>query len=140
VPVTADLADLAARVAREGCVGETLAATAAAEQLARAEDPAVRAALATIAEDEAGHAELAWRTVAWAVRTGGERCREAVRAALTEARAEALTLLDAPACDAVMTAHGRLGGAALRAALARALDEVVRPCAHALAAPATVSA
>jgi hypothetical protein len=136
VEVSADLADLAARAASEGCVGETLAAVQAAEQLARAEDPAVRAALAIIAEDEARHAELAWRTVAWAVRTGGERVREAVRDALTEAQRGALAALAAPPCDAAMSAHGRLGGEALRAGLARALEDVVRPCAEVFALPA----
>ena len=70
VEVSADLASIAARAVREGCINETLAAVQAAEQLARAEDPAVRAALAKIAEDEARHAALAWRTVAWALRAG----------------------------------------------------------------------
>jgi hypothetical protein len=51
VEVSSDLAEIAARTAREGCIGETLAAVQAAEQLARATDPAVRAALAIIAED-----------------------------------------------------------------------------------------
>ncbi|WP_437625482.1 hypothetical protein [Sorangium sp. So ce1151] len=38
-----DLAAVAASAAREGCVGETLAAVLAAEQLGQARDPAVRA-------------------------------------------------------------------------------------------------
>ncbi|KYF61013.1 hypothetical protein BE11_15180, partial [Sorangium cellulosum] len=56
VEVEADLASIAARAAREGCIGETLAAVIAAEELGAAEDPAVRSALSIIAADEARHA------------------------------------------------------------------------------------
>ncbi len=132
VEVSADLPAIAARAVREGCIGETLAAVQAAEQLARAEDPAVRAALARIAEDESRHAALAWRTVAWALRQGGAP----VRAAVEEAFAAPLALPagDADADDAVLAAHGRLDAPALRAAVARAMGEIVRPCAAALLA------
>jgi hypothetical protein len=51
----------------EGCIGETVAAVEAAEQLAQAKDATVRAVLARISEDETRHAELAWRFVAWAL-------------------------------------------------------------------------
>ncbi len=51
----------------EGCIGETVAAVEAAEQLAHASDPRVRAVLGRISEDETRHAELAWRFVAWAL-------------------------------------------------------------------------
>jgi hypothetical protein len=134
VDVSGDLARIAARTVVEGCVGETIAAVLAAEQLAGATDPAVCAALSVIAEDEARHAELAWRVVAWAVQTGGER----VRAAAAEAFEAALrgTGDVAPACDAgspdVAAAHGRLSAAAARAAQTRAMDEIVRPCLAAL--------
>src|SRR5262249_8650748 len=105
---SADPADNSAPAARggrggealtEGCVGETLAAALAMEQLGRAEDPAVRAALAIIAEDEARHAELAWRAVAWAVRAGGERVRAAVAQALAEEVRVAAARFDAEPCD-----------------------------------------
>ena len=133
--MSSDLALVAANAAREGCIGETLAAVQAAEQLGQATDPAVRAALAIIAEDEARHAELAWRTVAWAVATGGAP----VRAAVAQAFASAESVLagftaGAPEGDEALTAHGRLGRADLTAALRRALDEVVRPAAAALLA------
>ena len=51
----------------EGCVGETVAAVEAAEQLAHAKDPALRRVLSCISEDETRHAELAWRFVTWAL-------------------------------------------------------------------------
>src|SRR6185437_5274489 len=53
VRVAATLAEIATSAAREGCIGETIAAAVAAEQLARATDPAVREALSQIAADEA---------------------------------------------------------------------------------------
>ncbi|MFT3772395.1 MAG: ferritin-like domain-containing protein [Minicystis sp.] len=128
VEVTADLASIAARAAREGCVGETIAALTAAEQLARATDPAVRAVLAVIVEDESRHAELAYRVVAWAIRAGGAPVRAAVAAVLAELACgrEAPAGDDAPA-DAT-AAHGRLDAATMRATAARATAEVVRPC------------
>ena len=145
VTVTSDLAALAAAVVREGCVGETLAALQAAEQLVHATDPAIRAALARIAEDEANHAELAFRTVAWALSQGGESVHRAVAEAFAAAFTEpAGSLPAAPngVSNAALAAHGRLYPAALRATLARRLDDVVGPCARALlgeGAPAAIA-
>src|SRR5436190_13763000 len=102
-------------VVREGCIGETVAALEAREALARASDPAVRAVLARIARDEARHAELAWRTVAWALSIGDERVRAAVAAAFRDAE-RALPAAE-PALD--LAAYGRLSGSALRAVLVR---------------------
>jgi hypothetical protein len=135
VPVAASLAELAAATAIDGCVGETVAALVASEQLALATDPAVRAALAQIAADEARHAELAWQTVAWALGVGGA----AVRAALVTAFAEALAGRDdaggtAPASEGGLAGHGLLDAATLRRIRADALAAVVAPCAGALVA------
>jgi hypothetical protein len=133
VAVSHDLADVAARAAREGCVGETLASVQAAEQLAWAEDPRVHEALTIIVEDEARHAELSWRFVAWAIGRGGAE----VRAAVARAFAEPVALPERRgALPPSMRAHGRLDPALLRAALERALDDVVRPCAERLLAAA----
>lgn len=133
VEVDESLATVAARAAREGCIGETLAAIQAAEQLARAEDPAVRAALAIIAEDEARHAELAWRTVSWALRSGGDDVRLAVSAVFAEITAPSLSS-DADVASPALLAHGLLSGAELQATYSRALLEVVIPSARALLA------
>ena len=131
--VRSDLATIAAAVVREGCIGETLAAAQAAAQLERATDPAVRAVLAAIAEDESRHAELAWRTVAWAVRVGGEPVREVVRRAFEEATGSEPESVDAPASfRAAMSEHGRLGGGELAERLEEARRDVVRPCMNAL--------
>lgn len=61
------LCDLAERLVREGCVGETLSAVDAAARLAEARDPAVRAALEAIVRDESVHAALAWRALRWSL-------------------------------------------------------------------------
>src|SRR6185436_14431991 len=131
VEVTSDLAAVAARAAREGCVGETVAAVHAAEQLSRATDPAVRAALAIIAEDEARHAELAWRAVRWAIGEGGAPVRAAVAAVFAALGPEG-DAVDGAIDDDRLEAYGRIGASAARASAARALAEVVEPCARAL--------
>jgi hypothetical protein len=139
IAVVPDLATLAARAAREGAIGETLAAATAAEQLAGATDPAVREALAAIAEDEARHAELAWRTLAWAIRAGGAQVRAAVAAVFAELAHSAPEIERDPG-DERLAAHGRLGSSARREAAARAMAEIVRPAARLLlAASAEVS-
>lgn len=59
------LEDIAVATFREGCVGETIAALIAANQLDGSRDPQVRDCLERIARDEAAHAELAWRALTW---------------------------------------------------------------------------
>jgi hypothetical protein len=134
VDVEQTLAALAASTAWEGCVGETLAAVLASERLSRATDPAVRAALAEIAADEARHAELAWRTVAWALRTGGHDVREAVAKALAEALEDALDRRDAHGERAGLEAHGRLDGRVTARTTERAAGEIILPAMRALLA------
>lgn len=130
--VRSDLASIAAAVVREGCIGETLAAAQAAAQLERATDPAVRRVLAAIVEDESRHAELAWRTVAWAIRSGGEEVRRAVELAFAGAD-HGVATSDAPEdARTAMRTHGRLAGVELDEALRTARREVVAPCAAAL--------
>jgi hypothetical protein len=131
VEVAADLAAMAASSVIEGCVGETLAAAVAAEQLARATDPAVCAVLAMIAKDEARHAELAWRTVAWALRRGDETVRRAVIDAFDGAIAATRAT---ETNTSGLEAHGRLDASAHRALVMVTLQEVVLPCARALLA------
>jgi hypothetical protein len=114
-------------------VGETVAAIVAAEQHARATDPAARAALAEIAADEAFHAELAWRTVAWAVAAGGSEVLAAVDKAFEEALASGVGTAVSPGrTSRHMEAHGRLDEAIRAQVAASALAEVVAPCARAL--------
>jgi hypothetical protein len=131
------LAEIAALTAEEGCVGETLGVLLAERQLEMTSDPLVRSLLvrAHIVEDEARHAELAWRFVAWAVARGGEPVRRAVRAAIRRAVADTLAVpirsyhgVDVDA----WRAHGRLTCADAHAVAARGVREIVEPCAAAL--------
>ena len=82
--IATSLAQLAAWTARDGALGETLAAYLAERALAETTDPAVRAVLDRIVRDETGHAELAWATIRWAIDRGGVEVREAVRAVFDE--------------------------------------------------------
>ena len=122
-----DLGDFVEAVALEGCVGESLNALVAAEAAAACGDVAVRKALEIIAADEARHAELAWRTLAWAVRKEHALVRR-LRVVFDRVGPPAQSeLVHQPAV-------GRLGASARRAVFERALREVVLPCAHALLA------
>jgi hypothetical protein len=83
--VPRNLAELAAAVLLEGCIGETLAAALAEAQLARCGDEQCRAALMVIAADEADHAVLGWRFLRYAVEQGGSEVVRRVRQALSSA-------------------------------------------------------
>jgi hypothetical protein len=128
-----DLAAFAAATVREGCIGETISALLAAEALAGATDPAVRAALEGIVRDETRHAALAWRTVRWAIQVGGAP----VRAAVAGAFADALSGPLYPQGEGLVAggnAHGRLEVAQAKRVVARAVCELLVPCAAALLA------
>jgi hypothetical protein len=136
------LADLAALTVEEGCVGETLGAALAGEQLALSVDPETRRILARIVRDEARHAELAWRFVAWAVgeETRGSLGAAGVSAAVASAAAHAIAstrAMEIRPCLADLEAwhaHGRLTCAEARVASERATIEVVLPCLAAIGA------
>ncbi len=124
--------EIVAAVVVEGCVGETLAALVAAAQHAVASDPAVRGALEEIARDESSHAELAWRTVAWAIRSFGPSMKTAVSAAFD--RAFASFEQSRPSSEVARHPHGRLSGEEAHAERTRGLADVVRPSMRALLA------
>jgi len=131
-----DPASIVLDALREGCIGETVAAIQAAEALSHCEDPAARAVLERIAEEEGKHAELAWRFVAWAIETRPElfeRVQDAFARELTGVRSGgARGLRDASPADRELARHGLLS-APLRAALRqRVLANVIAPCSEAL--------
>lgn len=86
---SATFATLARETLRDAACSETIAALRAGEEAEREGDPAIRDALLRIAEDEARHAELGWRTVAWLVGAGGQAAHEAVREELERVRSKA---------------------------------------------------
>lgn len=142
LPLTRDLAAFAAATVREGCIGETLTTLVALSALERCTDPAVRATLARITEDEQGHARLAWATVRWALDVGGPSVRAAVAEAFASLSVERFPLparlADGPHRDRLV-AHGIPDTAMAGEAIARGIREVVLPAARAMlgkAAPA----
>jgi hypothetical protein len=128
-----DLTDVVVRAVVEGCVGETIAAMIATEAAATAQDQGARLALRRIAQDEARHAELAWRFVRWAV------CRSPELASVVEQAFDAAAVGQGASAsstcehEAAMREAGRLS-ARVRAGIARrTLREVIAPCRAALA-------
>ena len=83
-----------------------------------------------IAEDEARHAELAWRFVAWALERGGRELQELARAEFERC----LTSAPAPASGGAveLERHGVLSPRSSHELRQRALADVVLPCARAL--------
>jgi len=71
--VSKSMADIAVKTFKEGCEGETVAAAQARFDLEHVapEGPMVDA-LRVVVADEARHAGLAWRTVAWLLSVGGD--------------------------------------------------------------------
>ncbi|MEZ4296847.1 MAG: ferritin-like domain-containing protein [Polyangiaceae bacterium] len=126
-------AELAAAVAFEGCLNETISALLAAAEHDRASDPAVRAALGAIAADEASHAELAWRSLAWLLSIGGDDAASAVRAVFNASTRHDPRELSIEGADLRALAEaGYLGAEERRSIAERALRDVVMPCARAL--------
>jgi len=131
----ASLRELVVTTFAEGCVGETVAAIEALEALEGARDPQVRAVLEKVAADETRHAELAWRTVAWALGAGGERVHGWLEEAVAQAKADVRTERDAlEANGGDLIAHGLVDASLSRRLRREALADVVLPCAKALLA------
>lgn len=117
----------------EGCIGETIAALEAARARDEAADDAVRGVLARIVEDEARHAELAFRFVQWALpQLGDEAGRELLRRAEQACESTAAFEASDVRHDPALARHGMLSKQASNAVRRSALREVVLPCARAL--------
>jgi hypothetical protein len=120
----------------EGCIGETVAAAEAQELAGRADDPVVRGVFATIARDEARHAALAYRFVAWALERDRALTERVVRRGLERELGRNAEHNDAP--SSVRSDEERcltlgLATPAFRASLRReSLGRVVGPCLNAL--------
>ena len=111
----------------------------ATEAIAQARDPAVRRALERIRVDETRHAELAWRTVAWALRAAGQRVSIWLAPAIARAGDEAHrreSESGASSDERRLAAFGLLGEVRLRQLRREALAEIVLPFARTLLASA----
>ncbi|MEO8905162.1 MAG: hypothetical protein ABI488_22010 [Polyangiaceae bacterium] len=124
--LASSLAELAAATVREGCLAETLGAHLVDNAAQLATEPEIKAALTTIAAEEATHAVLSFRIVAWAVRVGGANVRGAVRAAL----AEPWPTLDLEE----LALRANVSASLLAAAAARGVTDVLKPAAARLLA------
>jgi hypothetical protein len=119
----------------EACVGETLAAVEAEDAAERATDPRVRDVLARIARDEARHAELGFRFLAWALARAECGVRERIARAFAAAVAAELAACDTslPADTRDLGQHGVPSPAERRAVREFALREILLPAARSLA-------
>lgn len=125
-PRGADLVRLAVDTFAEGCVGETIAALVAQRAARSCTDDVVERSLVRIADDEARHAALAWSTIAWALREGGEAVARGLRAIAAQLR-PAAAVPNADPRAAMLAAHGRLDARAHARAARDAWDEVIGP-------------
>lgn len=130
LPLRQDVADVVRAAAEECCCGETFAAQVALQALAECTHPGARRALERIAADEARHAELGWRFVAWAVAHHGAVALEAARAGI-DAGLVRLERITAP--SAALAAYGRLSGGQLAALAHGVAHDVIGPLRAALA-------
>jgi hypothetical protein len=133
-----DLQALLHMTVEEGCVGEAVAAVEAAEAAARAQDPVVKAVLEGIAQDEAAHAALAWRTVQWALGVGGAQAREVTKRLLAEAVARAGAPQAVAAADDASARLGVVEGSLAAELRRQALRYAVAPCAARLLGRSTL--
>jgi hypothetical protein len=132
VHTAASLWDAATSAFDEGCVGETLAAAFAHAARAGARDPEVVRVLERIADQEARHAELAWRFVAWCTtRLGSDLTHELTRRFEQQLTASAAPHLEPPEADparATLSAAGRLTAAEKWQLTNAGLRDIVAPC------------
>jgi hypothetical protein len=135
VTIEANLAAIAHETVMEGCIGETVATLQALEALEHTTDPAVRRVLVKTVEDEARHALLAWRFMAWALEVGDAGVHVAVARAFRAFHPPAPRVEDLTGVDlARYRAHGRQTAIEARSIAERVLRDVVAPCARALLA------
>ncbi len=135
-------AEIAERVAGEGCVAETVSALLIGEAAERAEDLAVREHLTRVAEEESAHALLAWKTLAWLLaRRSIDRDEVHARVARAFARAEHYVGIGSEIHEgeeSSLVAHGQLAPSVKRSIARSVLGSVVTPAARAALARASL--
>jgi hypothetical protein len=123
----ADVTSIVLETVREGCIAETIAATQAAVARDACTDPAIRAVLDRVAEDEARHAALAWRVVRWAVDSHPE-LREVVASVFSEGL-ELTPVAFEPMAD-TLRGYGALSEAQMQDVAQVVFQDVILPCAR----------
>lgn len=136
-PRAPTLARLAQDTFVEGCVGETIASLHAARAARRCADPTVRPVLERIADDEARHAALAWRTLAWCLREAGPELASDLRsravATLSQLRSSAGAAGEPDPDRELLGRHGRLTPQEAAAATLDAWEGIILPTLEACA-------
>jgi hypothetical protein len=127
---------------REGCVAETVSALILAEAASRATDACVKAELERVAREELDHAELAWRTLAWLLRSAGDSLRDLFEAELASAREWVSLGQSAPTAGdrELLAAHGCLPTSERQLVARAAVDHVVLVAGRALLESVSLSA
>ena len=108
----------------EGCVNETYAALLAMWQAEHAREPAVRAAMKVIAEDETRHAALSWSVAEWLLPKLESASRQRVGRAIRDAL-DALVFESQRAARPELVAAGILPDLASSRALAASLVDAL---------------
>jgi hypothetical protein len=128
-----DLSEVVVTTIVEGCVGETLAALEAQQAAEQCRDAVVADALRGIARDEASHASLAWKFLAWALARDPELASQ-VRAVF-ELVADTQGDPDPDTrAAAALREYGVLTALDRHELRTQVVREVIRPCASALLA------
>ncbi|MEI8259767.1 MAG: ferritin-like domain-containing protein, partial [Deltaproteobacteria bacterium] len=122
------LEDLACDALLGGAVNEAVAAQMLLESSELAGDDALRSTLARMAEDEERHASLAFQTIAWAIQSGGEAVKDAVRLTVASLVGDAGDGAASTTSVSHLESHGYLGRARERAIRASVVRDVVVPC------------
>ncbi len=136
-PQSTDFVAFAEACFLDGCVGETIAALSAFEARRLARVTEVEDALAVIAEDEARHAELAYRILVFCIERGGDAVRSRIEQLATElagARGPVDAAPEPDAGGAFDAGLGLLSQAVEHEIRQRGLRDVVLPCVAALLA------
>lgn len=131
-----DLTSSVLSAVQRGCIQEAVSALSAREALEHCQDGDAREVLVSRQELKAQQAQLAWRFVAWALRStrrsGGRELADHVRVTFVtalEPRAKAYSLSER---DRLLLRHGVLSRAQSVVLRQRALRDVVLPCMEAL--------
>ena len=127
-----DFLSLVLNTVLEGCIGETVAAAEAAWGSEHAQDPALKDVFASIATDEARHAELAFAFVHWAIRRDPRLAPVVLETVKRE-----LASLEAAApnpADAWLARHGLLPDGRRSELKRQALEQMTLPCLTAICA------
>ncbi len=134
VSVSTDAPDVARKTLRDACLNETVASLVASAAASGATDERARAALETIASDEARHAELGWRTLAWLVRTFDVRDALSGELAALRTTEPSARNTSPNALAATLRRHGVVSAEEQAELRVSAVREVVVPCLEALLA------